>query len=153
MTHYEELDVSPAATADEIRHSYKALARLLHPDQCADGGLKRLAELQMRRLNQVLAVLTDPEQSESSGVVKGHYQARYRIPDRAIEPAVSFRFEGASGTPDAQFSWKGPGDADGKVTLRLLAPDQLQVSWTANHLSAGLNLASGIAQLIRQREP
>lgn len=60
MNYYEELGVSPSASIGEIRQAYKALARLLHPDQCADEKLRGLAELQMKRLNQMLAVLADP---------------------------------------------------------------------------------------------
>jgi len=357
MTYYEEFGLSPGASTEQIRHCYKALAKLLHPDQISDDNLKGLAELQMRRLNQILAVLTDPEKrrhydagledrlepirrrggsrtipshvhrpprrllialcawglplaalvifmmillsegagarsvpiappvadassevtpsdapapaetqprfnppappvedragrdqlltrlrtaetqldklraehqrtleelalaarpvsrvevlaspiprfmprrimdakqatpagqpeagfsghwyyvpverdrasngmytpeyielhiSENSGVVRGRYQARYRVTDQAIEPEVDFRFEGGGSAPDAQFPWAGPGASQGKVTLRLISADRLEVTWSATQLSAELNLASGIAQLIRQREP
>jgi curved DNA-binding protein CbpA len=77
MTYYEELGLSPAASIDQIRHSYKTLVRLLHPDQCHDESVKRLAELQMRRLNQILAMLTDPQE-------RGRYDARLMSP--AIPP-------------------------------------------------------------------
>jgi DnaJ-domain-containing protein 1 len=60
MNHYEELGVSPSASVGEIRQAYKELARLLHPDQYQDDGLRRAAERQMKRLNQVVAVLSDP---------------------------------------------------------------------------------------------
>jgi hypothetical protein len=356
MTYYEELGLSPAASADQIRHSYKALARLLHPDQCSDENLKRLAELQMRRLNQILAVLTDPEKrrrydahsvtpaipirrqpgpivvpvpegrpwvrrwmvglcawglplvalvvsmaillsygsgarpatassapsergdravatvaaspataisdappaelreaeidrdrllarlrasevqlaalraehqrtltelaltahpasrpetfsspvpamlhstpenrpaalvtqrepgfagnwyyipeerptpskgvylpeyielhvSESAGVIRGRYQARYQVTNQAIDPDVVFQFEGGGRAPTTQVPWAGPGDSRGKLTLRLISADQLEVSWSATRLGADLNLASGSAQLVRQREP
>ena len=356
MNYYEEFGLSPAASAEQIRRSYKALAKLVHPDQISDDHLKGLAELQMRRLNQILAVLTDPEKrrlydaglearvpvrrransmttpmpirpaprrllivlcawglplaaliiflstllsdgagarsvpvsagvadgglevappavlpapetqprrnppglpvedragrdkllarlraaeaqldalraehqrtleelalaarpvprepllpssipgivprrkveaqsaaparhpvagfsgdwyyvpgerdrasngmylpeyieahiSEDAGVVRGRYQARYRVTDQAIEPEVAFRFEGGGSAPDAQFPWIGPGASQGKVTLRLVSADQLEVTWSATQLSTELNLASGIAQLIRQREP
>ena len=357
MTYYEEFGLSPAASAEQIRHCYKALAKLLHPDQISDGNLKGLAELQMRRLNQILAVLTDPERrrqydaglqapvepvmrraasmtiprqihpgprrllialctwglplagliillsivltdgagahsvsiaaagadtgvdvgspdappapktpvrletsapsvedragrdkllaslratqiqldnlhaehqrtleelalaprplspeelhaspvtgiiprrltearplasvghpetgftghwyyvpgdrqrasngmylpeyievhiSEDAGVVHGRYQARYRVTDQAIEPEVAFRFEGGGSAPEARLPWTGPGTSQGKVTLRLVSTDQLEVTWAATQLSPELSLASGIAQLIRQREP
>ncbi len=61
MTHYEELGVSPRASRDEIRHAYKQLVRLLHPDQFQDDDARRLADLQMKRLNGILKLLTDPE--------------------------------------------------------------------------------------------
>lgn len=60
MNHYEELGLGCGATAEQIRSAYRNLARLLHPDQQQDEELRRLAEVQMRRLNFVHAVLADP---------------------------------------------------------------------------------------------
>jgi hypothetical protein len=60
MTHYEELGIRPDASTDEVRQAYRTVARLLHPDQQQDAGLKLAAERQMRRLNEVLCILTDP---------------------------------------------------------------------------------------------
>ena len=90
--------------------------------------------------------------SESAGVLLGRYQARYRVTDRAIDPDVSFQFEGSASAPSTQLPWTGPGGAAGKVILRLVSADQLEVTWTANRLSSALGLASGTAQLIRQQE-
>lgn len=59
MNYYEELGLTPGASVEQIRHAYKNLARLLHPDQHSDGTLRKLAELQMKRLNAIHAVLTD----------------------------------------------------------------------------------------------
>jgi hypothetical protein len=60
MNYYEELGLSPSATADEIRQAYKTLARLLHPDQQREETLRRLAECQMKRWNGICDRLTDP---------------------------------------------------------------------------------------------
>ncbi|MDQ2949416.1 MAG: DnaJ domain-containing protein [Acidobacteriota bacterium] len=62
MNHYEELGVSPSATTAEIRQAYKSLVRVLHPDQQQDLDMRRLSELQLRRLNHLYQVLSDPEQ-------------------------------------------------------------------------------------------
>src|SRR5262245_29926571 len=59
MTYYEELGVAPTASLEEIRRAYRHLARVIHPDQCTDDDTRRLAELQMKRLNAMLAVLAD----------------------------------------------------------------------------------------------
>lgn len=60
MTYYEELDVAADAPVDEIRQAHKTLARLLHPDIQSDERLRLAAERQMRRLNEILEILTDP---------------------------------------------------------------------------------------------
>jgi hypothetical protein len=60
MDYYEELGVDRSASASEIRHAYKGLVRLLHPDHCEEEGSRQMANLQMKRLNGVLAMLTDP---------------------------------------------------------------------------------------------
>jgi len=61
MNYYEELAVAQDASPEEIHQAYRALARLLHPDNHSDAKLKSAAERQMIRLNEVLATLTDPE--------------------------------------------------------------------------------------------
>ena len=58
---YEELGVAHDASPEEIRDAFRALARLLHPDQQTDPQLKEIAEEQMRKLNPIYAVLSDPE--------------------------------------------------------------------------------------------
>ena len=64
MDYYEELGVDRSASPDEIRQAYKHLVRLLHPDHCSDDRVRPLADLQMKRLNGVLRVLTNPEERE-----------------------------------------------------------------------------------------
>jgi len=61
ITFYEELGVARDATSEEIRDSFRALARLLHPDQQTDPQLKEIAERQMRKVNHIYSVLSDPE--------------------------------------------------------------------------------------------
>jgi hypothetical protein len=62
MTFYEELGVPAEASREEIRQAYKRLVRLLHPDRCGDPATRVLAELQMRRLNGILEVLSRPDE-------------------------------------------------------------------------------------------
>ena len=61
ITYYEEIGVAPGASPEEIRNAFRALVRLFHPDQQTDPQLKEIAEKQMRKLNRVYAVLSDPE--------------------------------------------------------------------------------------------
>jgi len=60
VNYYEELGIPRDATTDEVRDAYRLAARLLHPDMQQDLRLKDLAECQMRRLGEVVAVLADP---------------------------------------------------------------------------------------------
>ncbi len=60
MTYYEEFGLDPRATPEEIRQAYRNLSRLLHPDQQSDEALQRLAETQMKRLNSIHGILSDP---------------------------------------------------------------------------------------------
>ena len=61
ITFYEELGLDPGATPQQIRDAFRALVRLLHPDQHPDPQLKEIAERQMRKLNRIYAVLSDPD--------------------------------------------------------------------------------------------
>ena len=62
MNYYDEFGVAAGAPVEEIRRAYRTLARLMHPDGQADGPVKAAAERQMKRLNEILAVLSDPVQ-------------------------------------------------------------------------------------------
>lgn len=55
-THYELLCVTPNATADEIRASYRRLVRIYHPDVAGAAGAAMTL-----RLNEAQRVLLDPD--------------------------------------------------------------------------------------------
>ncbi len=61
MDYYEELGITPNATEEDIRRAHRRMTKLLHPDQHTDEGVKQLADVQMRRLNSIVDVLSDPE--------------------------------------------------------------------------------------------
>jgi len=311
MDYYEELGVGRSAPDDEIRESYKKLARLLHPDRCKDDSACTLAELQMKRLNAILATLLDPvarqqydnalfratrrvavpvrrpasaiwlgcglglagallffflrlpdasapaatkaaaivtqpspkaeipivarrsprsahydanrpepakphsetsipepqepvidlpvshhptifsletpappppvavkpglagdwlfapatlnktsglyppeyielRMSEMAAGLRGRYRARYQIADRTIFPEVAFEFEAPDEAEGGCFPWSGMGGSKGRVTLRPVSSDSLQVSWVAEQLGTELGLISGTATLVRK---
>jgi curved DNA-binding protein CbpA len=78
ITLYEEIGVAPDASPDEIRTAFRALVRLFHPDRQTDPQLRDIAEKQMRKLNRVYAVLSDPER-----------RRRYdEVPEREYGPRV-----------------------------------------------------------------
>jgi curved DNA-binding protein CbpA len=64
MNYYEELGIDPSAAEEEIARAHRRLAKLLHPDQQVDDAVKKLAETQMRRLNAIVEVLTNPEKRQ-----------------------------------------------------------------------------------------
>ena len=74
MDYYEELGIHPDATTGEIREAYKLAARLVHPDKQLDPRLKNLAECQMKRLSDVVAVLVNPRERAryDAGLAGGH---------------------------------------------------------------------------------
>jgi hypothetical protein len=60
MNYYEELGLPPTADQESIRKIHRTLSKLLHPDQQTDPAIRRAAEIQMQRLNGVVAILLDP---------------------------------------------------------------------------------------------
>ena len=82
MDYYEELGIHPDATTGEIREAYKLAARLVHPDKQLDPRLKKLAECQMKRLSDVVAVLVDPGE-------RARYDARLTGGDATGTPGAT----------------------------------------------------------------
>ena len=61
MSFYEELGVPQDASPDTIREAYRNVARVLHPDAQINPVLKACAEVQMKRVNRLHDILSDPE--------------------------------------------------------------------------------------------
>lgn len=91
--------------------------------------------------------------SEEQGVLRGRYRARYRVPDRAISPEVLFLFEGPAASDLAELNWTAAGGAKGRVRLKLLSEDSVEVAWWTTALGKGMDLVSGLAVLVRLDEP
>jgi curved DNA-binding protein CbpA len=79
MNYYEELAVSEDASLDEIRRAYRALARLVHPDNQSDPLLRSVAERQMSRLNAILEVLSKPEKRRAYDASLGRKQTSHTL--------------------------------------------------------------------------
>ncbi len=61
MNYYEQLGVASNADAEEIRRAHRRLTKVYHPDGHADNEAKQRAELQMRRINAIVGILSDPQ--------------------------------------------------------------------------------------------
>lgn len=86
MDYYEEFGILRSATPDQIRQAHRNMARLLHPDQFQDPELNRLAEGQMKRINEIFAVLSDPRR-----------RWEYDEPPRPPPPPVFARYREQAG--------------------------------------------------------
>lgn len=72
---YEILGVSPDASLEQVKESYRALAKKYHPDNYADSPLKDLAEEKMREVNAAYdTVVSDIKRRQQSG---GGYRQNY----------------------------------------------------------------------------
>ncbi len=60
MSYYEQIGLDRSASVEAIRQAYRALAQKVHPDHHLDPHSRRLAELQMQRLNQIVETLSNP---------------------------------------------------------------------------------------------
>ena len=85
---YEELGLERGATPDEIRDSFRALVRLLHPDHQQDENLRAIAEKQLRKLNRIYAVLADPDRRRRYDI---SLDEELRPPSIVIGPLRSLR--------------------------------------------------------------
>jgi len=79
-TLYDELGVDPGASVQELRAGYRRQARRLHPDVAVGAGESSSGDA-MRRLNEVWAVLGDPERR------RRYDESRVRVDRREPGPA------------------------------------------------------------------
>lgn len=94
MDYYEELGLERSATPEEIHGAYRNVTRLLHPDQQQDAELRRLAECQMRRLNSIYGVLSNP-------AGRRRYDAQLRGTFLPASKSTTARWTTAKGTQGA----------------------------------------------------
>ncbi len=93
--HYATLKVSPDATADEIKHAYRQLARQSHPDVKGDAGTSLL----FRQIQEAYEVLGDPAR-------RAAYDRRQAEAGRSPQAVFQWRMQASRTTlpvlPDEQ---------------------------------------------------
>lgn len=96
--YYRTLGVARAASPDEIKKSYRALARKFHPDVSKEPN----AEARMKEVNEAYAVLSDPEKRAAYNQVGQGYR-----PGQEFRPPPDW---------DAGFEFSGQGPSPGNTT-------------------------------------
>jgi hypothetical protein len=91
VDYYEELNVPRSASQDEIRRAGRRLARFFHPDLQTDPEMRETAELQMRRLNHILSVLTQPLERMQYDLMLDGEQSAPADWDERLERNSAFR--------------------------------------------------------------
>ncbi|KAF8981304.1 hypothetical protein BGZ46_002979 [Entomortierella lignicola] len=61
VDYYAVLNLSKAASEEEIKDSYKRLSRIFHPDKHSDPALKEAAETKFHIINKAFEVLSNPQ--------------------------------------------------------------------------------------------
>ena len=89
---------------------------------------------------------------QNGALLRGRYKGRYHVTDRAISPEVSFTFEGRAEGNEPELTWRGGQGAEGRLRLRWVGENSMEVRWWTTNFGAELGLSSGIATLIRVEE-
>jgi curved DNA-binding protein len=108
--YYESLGVPRTASADEIKKSFRKLARLYHPDVAKD---KKKAEEKFKEINEAYEVLSDADKRKKYDELGANWKqgAEFRPPPGAGNFGRGQTFRG--GNPGAQeFEFDGTGFSD-----------------------------------------
>lgn len=110
IDYYKVLDVEKSATQDEIKKSYRRLARKYHPDVSKEAD----AEARFKELGEAYEVLKDPEKRQSYDTLGASYQSGqdFHTPP-GWEGHASAGPQGAAGFSDFFDSMFGAGFSGG----------------------------------------
>lgn len=111
--YYQSLGVARTASADEIKKSFRKLARLYHPDVAKD---KKKAEEKFKEINEAYEVLSDADKRKKYDELGANWKsgAEFRQPpgNGGFGGSQAFR-GGGGGRPGAQeFEFEGTGFSD-----------------------------------------
>src|SRR3954462_15308925 len=108
--YYEVLDVPRGASEDEIRRSFRKLARQYHPDVAKD---KKTAEEKFKELNEANEVLSDPEKRKKYDQLGANWKqgAEFRPPP-GWQNARGQQFCGGQAGADFQTHFGSTGFSD-----------------------------------------
>ncbi len=119
--YYETLGVARAASAEEMKQAFRALARLHHPDVAKD---KVAGEAKFKEINEAYEVLSDPEKRKRYDELGANWQAGGGGPSapgggRSQTPRGESDFEfGGTGFSDFFESFFGGGREGGGAFAR-----------------------------------
>lgn len=103
--YYATLGVSRDATPEEIKKSFRKLARQYHPDTAKD---KKAAEEKFKEINEANEVLSDPEKRKKYDTLG----ARWNEADGFQPPPGWQQAEGGAGDQGQEFHFGGTGFSD-----------------------------------------
>lgn len=104
--YYETLGVSKQASPDEIKSSFRKLARKHHPDLAKD---KKAAEEKFKEINEAYEVLSDPEKRKKYD----EYGANWQHAGSGFQPNPQGSRGGGFGSGDSsEFHFGGTGYSD-----------------------------------------
>ena len=109
--YYQSLGVPRTATADELKKSFRKLAREFHPDVAKD---KKKAEEKFKEINEAYEVLSDPDKRKKYDELGANWKsgAEFRPPPGQGGFGGGPQFHRAGRGGGAEFEFQGTGFSD-----------------------------------------
>jgi hypothetical protein len=84
---YDELGVDPEAPVEDVRRAYRNQIKIFHPDRLCGQNERVQAEAKVRRLNEILEILADPERRRAYD--RQFLSATARVSDQFESPFMA----------------------------------------------------------------